>query len=327
MSEVTINEVDELAAGRQATLAALARLDRRLAWVVTLAPAVAFVVAMLLPFAGYPITPLYLWLWIGMHIPILIGVEVGFHRLFSHRSYHAHPAVRVGLAILGSMAFQGPVIWWAATHRRHHTYSDKPGDPHSPHLHGRLGQGLFHAHMGWLFVPASTRAAGWDRYAEDLYRDKRIFRVHTMYFHWLIAGFVIPGIIAGLVTRTVSGALLGVLWGGFVRIFIMNHVFYWCINSVTHAFGTRPLASDDKSTNNIWLAIPTLGQSWHNNHHTFPSSAMMAHRWFEFDIGGWVIRALEKAGLVSDVKVPSKETIRRYEQKQHDNGEKTHVQS
>lgn len=321
--DVTINEVDELAAGRQATLA---RLDRRLAWVVTCAPAVAFIVAMILPFAGYPITPLYIALWIGMHIPILIGVEVGFHRLFSHRSYRAHPVVRVILAILGSMAFQGPVIWWAATHRRHHTYSDKPGDPHSPHLHGRLMQGLFHAHMGWLFVPSSTRAAGWDRYAEDLYRDRALFKVHTMYFHWLIAGFVIPGIIAGLVTRTVSGALLGVLWGGFVRIFIMNHVFYWCINSVTHAFGTRPLRSEDMSTNNIWLAIPTLGQSWHNNHHAFPSSAMMALRWFEFDIGGWVIRALEKVGLVWDVKVPSRETVRRLEH-QHERRENEHVQS
>src|SRR6266508_4400005 len=144
-SDVAIIEADELAAGRQAALASLARLDRRLAWVVTCAPAVGFVVAMILPFAGYPITPLLIVLWLGMHLPILIGVEVGFHRLFSHRSYRAHPAVRVGLAILGSMAFQGPVIWWAATHRRHHTYSDKPGDPHSPHLQGRLAQGLFHA--------------------------------------------------------------------------------------------------------------------------------------------------------------------------------------
>ncbi len=309
--ECTPEETAALTASREATLASLASLDRRLAWVVTCAPAIGFMIAMIMPFLGYPISALQIGLWLGMHVLILIGVEVGFHRHFSHRSYRAHSAVRVTLAILGSMAFQGPVIWWAATHRRHHTYSDKLGDPHSPHLHGRLMQGLFHAHMGWLFVPESTRAAGWDRYAQDLYRDRAIFKVHTMYFYWLIAGFVVPGIIAGIVTRSVSGALLGVLWGGFVRVFMMNHVFYWCINSVTHTFGTRPFASDDESTNNIWLAIPTLGQSWHNNHHAFPSSALMGLRWWEMDIGGWVIRALKKAGLVWDVKAPTQSDMAR----------------
>jgi len=292
-----------------ASRAGLARLDRRLAWVVTCAPVVGALVAFAMPFFGDPIRPLYIGLWLGMHVFILIGVEVGFHRHFSHRSYKAHNAVRVVLAILGSMAFQGPVIWWAATHRRHHSYSDKPGDPHSPHLHGRLAQGLFHAHMGWLFVPESTRAAGWDQYALDLYRDRSIFRVHTMYFHWLVFGFVFPAVIAGIVTRSLMGAFLGMLWGGFVRVFMMNHVFYWCINSVTHAFGTRPLASNDESTNNIWLAIPTLGQSWHNNHHAFPSSALMGLRWFELDVGGWVIRALRAAGLVWDVKMPTPEMV------------------
>ncbi|PYS89581.1 MAG: acyl-CoA desaturase [Acidobacteria bacterium] len=305
----------DLIESRPARLDNLARLDRRLAWVVTCAPAVGFGVAMLLLLCGYPVGAVEIGLWLGMHILILIGVEVGFHRHFAHRSFNLRRPVRVALAILGSMAFQGPVIWWAATHRRHHNYSDKPGDPHSPHLHGegpqRLMRGLFHAHMGWLFVPESTRAVGWDRYAHDLYRDKAVFKVHTLYFYWLLLGFVIPAILGGILTRTWMGAFLGFLWGGLVRIFMMNHVFYWCINSVTHTFGTRPFVSNDQSTNNIWLAIPTLGQSWHNNHHAFPSSAMMGLRWWEVDIGGWVVRALERLNLAWDVKTPSQAMMRR----------------
>jgi stearoyl-CoA desaturase (Delta-9 desaturase) len=313
--ETTSNYSVEVTGSRQARLASLARLDRRLAWVVTCVPALGFIVAMILPFFGYPIGAVEIGLWLGMHIPILIGVEVGFHRHFAHRSFGIHRAVRVILAILGSMAFQGPVIWWAATHRRHHRYSDQPGDPHSPHLfgHGFLAfvRGFFHAHMGWLFVPESTRAVGWDRYAYDLYRDKAIFKVHTMYFYWLLLGFIIPGVLGGILTWSWTGVLLGSLWGGFVRIFMMNHVFYWCINSVTHSFGTRPFRSDDQSTNNVWLAIPTLGQSWHNNHHAFPSSALMGLRWWEMDIGGWVIRVLKRLGLAWDVKTPTPEMMRR----------------
>lgn len=303
------------AGSRKARLALLARLDRRLAWVVTCLPPAGFVVAMALHFYGYRIGLLEIGLWLSMHIPILIGVEVGFHRHFAHRSFKTNGFVRAALAIAGSMAFQGPVIWWAATHRRHHNYSDKPGDPHSPHLFGPgfKGQvrGLFHAHMGWLFVPKSTRADGWDRYAHDLYRDRAIFKIHTLYFYWLFLGFVIPAVIAGGVTRSWMGAFIGFLWGGLVRIFLMNHVFYWCINSVTHRFGTRPFRSDDQSTNNVWLAIPTLGQSWHNNHHAFPTSALMGLRWWELDLGGWVVRGLATLGWAWDVKKPTRDKMER----------------
>ena len=307
--ETTANIAHEPTEAILARIALLSRLDRRLAWVVSLAPIFGFIVAMILWAIGYPPSWTDLLVWLIMHTLILIGVEVGFHRHFAHRSYKSHPAIRVILAVLGSMAFQGPVIWWAATHRRHHNFSDKPGDPHSPHLHGPgfwpFVRGQFHAHMGWLFVSESTRAIGWDRYVNDLYRDRAIFKVHTLYFYWLLMGFLIPAIVGGLVSGTLMGAFLGFLWGGFVRVFMMNHVFYWCINSVTHTFGTRPFRSDDQSTNNIWLAIPTLGQSWHNNHHAFPSSAFMGLRWWELDLGGLVIHMLQKVKLVWDAKRPS----------------------
>lgn len=307
--ETTANIANEPTEAILARIALLARLDRRLAWVVSLAPIFGFIVAMILWAVGYPPSWTDLIVWLIMHTLILIGVEVGFHRHFAHRSYKSHPAIRVILAVLGSMAFQGPVIWWAATHRRHHNFSDKPGDPHSPHLHGpgswAFVRGQFHAHMGWLFVSESTRAIGWDRYVNDLYRDRAIFKVHTLYFYWLLMGFLIPAIVGGLVSGTLMGAFLGLLWGGFVRVFMMNHVFYWCINSVTHTFGTRPFRSDDQSTNNIWLAIPTLGQSWHNNHHAFPSSAFMGLRWWELDLGGLVIHVLQKLNLIWDAKRPS----------------------
>jgi stearoyl-CoA desaturase (delta-9 desaturase) len=298
---------------RPARLVALARLDRRLAWIVSCAPPVGFILAIALAFLGSPVRPYMVWIWLVMHIAVLIGVEVGFHRHFTHRSFKMHPALRVILAILGSMAFQGPVIWWSATHRRHHRFSDRPGDPHSPNLvaSGFRGflKGQFHAHIGWLFLPESTRAQGWDRYARDLYRDKAIFRVHALYFYWLGLGFLIPSILGWAATRTLKGAFFGFLWGGPVRIFLMNHVFYWCINSVTHTFGSRPFESHDMSTNNIWLAIPTLGQSWHNNHHAFPASAIMGMKWWEVDVGGWVIRVFEKLGLAWDVNTPSPRLI------------------
>jgi stearoyl-CoA desaturase (Delta-9 desaturase) len=300
---------------RLARLTSLAKLDRRLACIVICVPPAGFVMAAILVFCGYPIRPYQLWLWLVMHTLILVGVEVGFHRHFTHLSFKMHPVLQIVLAVLGSMAFQGPVIWWSATHRRHHRFSDHPGDPHSPHLHGAgfraFLKGQFHAHMGWLFVPESTRALGWDGYARDLYRNKAIFKVHIMYFYWLALGFIIPAIVGGIVTRTCMGAFLGFLWGGPVRVFMMNHVFYWCINSVTHTFGTRPFNANDHSTNNIWLAIPTLGQSWHNNHHAFPASAIMGLQWWEIDVGGWIIRAFEKLGLTWDVNVPSPRLMER----------------
>jgi stearoyl-CoA desaturase (Delta-9 desaturase) len=320
--DVSIPDLSIPAAENIPSAHGLANLDRKLAWVVTVMPAVAFVVALALHFTVLPAGRVELLLVAIFYILGLIGVEVGFHRHFTHRSFKAATWVRVTLAILGSMAFEGPVIWWAATHRRHHKYSDIEGDPHSPNLFGAgrwaKMRGLLHAHMGWLFLPQSTRAPGWGRYAADLYRDRAIFRVHMLYFYWLVGGILLPGIIGGLWAWSWKGFVLGVLWGGLVRIFLMNHVFYWCINSVTHAFGTRPFRTTDKSTNNVWLVLPTLGQSWHNNHHAFPTSARMGFYWWQIDPGTWIIWGLQKLGLVWDVNVPDRSKIEKKRQEARD---------
>ncbi|WP_394821764.1 acyl-CoA desaturase [Pendulispora albinea] len=285
--------------------------DRVFAFLVTFLPPLAVGLALVLLGLGwYRLSAIELGLMLGMHLLCVIGVELGFHRLFSHRSYEAHRAAKVVLAVLGSMAFEGPVIWWAATHRKHHRYSDKQGDPHSPHLHPagawHVFRGFVHAHIGWIWVPASMRPPGWARYVTDLYRDSDLLKIQLSYFAWLAAGFVIPGAIGGALHGSWKGAFLGMLYGGPVRVFMMNHLTYWCINSVTHSrLGSRPYATSDRSSNVPLLAIPTLGQSWHNNHHAFPSASTMSHAWWQIDIGDWILRALECANLVSNRRRPA----------------------
>lgn len=292
----------------------VARLDYYLAWVVVVAPILSFFLAVALWAMGTPPSLLDIGILVGMYFLTLAGIEVGFHRLFTHRSFKANKGVRIGLAILGSMAFEGPVIWWAGTHRVHHRFSDKKGDPHSPHLHadGFLNSvlGFYHAHMGWLFKSESTRSDGWGGFVPDLYRDKNIFAIHMQYFYWLGLGFLIPALIGGAVTLSWKGAFMAFLWGGAVRVFLVNHVFFWCINSVTHTMGSRPFNTNDMSTNNAWLAIPTLGQSWHNNHHAFQNSAYMGLRWWQVDIGGMLLRLFEKLGWVWELNKPTPKQIR-----------------
>lgn len=297
-----------------ARLEAIAKLDRRLAWVVTVGPFLGVVAAITLLFFGYDVGPVELGLLVGMYVLTMIGVEVGYHRYFTHSSFQTHRAIQIILAIFGAMAFQGPVIWWSATHRRHHNRSDQSGDPHSPNLHkeglsGHL-QGLLHSHMGWIFIAESTRPPGWAQYAHDLYRDKVLLKLHMSYFYWLLLGLAIPTVLGGVLNWTWKGALLGFLWGGLVRIFLLNH-FVWALNSICHVYGSRPFNTPhDLSRNNIWLAFPTFGQGWHNNHHAFPSSAVMGLEWWQIDISGWVIRALEAVGLAWDVKVPTGHMIK-----------------
>jgi stearoyl-CoA desaturase (delta-9 desaturase) len=298
-------------------------VDRVLAAIVTFAPPIAFAVALYLHFSGIaPITSIELTLWLVLHLLALTGVELGFHRLFSHHSYKASRGVKIGMAVLGSLAFQGPPIWWAATHRKHHRYSDRPGDPHStyvmPHDGATYNKGLFqllrgvlHSHIGWIWVAASMRPVGWGSYVRNLYRDKDLYRVHLLYPYILASGFVVPAVIGGLLHGTWMGVLTGFLWGGFVRIFFMNHLTYWTVNSLAHSVGARPYVTADQSTNSvpILLAIPTLGQSYHNNHHAFPYSARMTHEWYQIDLGLGILKVLELFGQVSDMKAPTREAI------------------
>jgi stearoyl-CoA desaturase (delta-9 desaturase) len=236
-----------------------------------------------------------------------LGITVGFHRMLTHRSFQTSKAVERTLAVLGSMAVQGSVIQWVSDHRKHHAHTDEEGDPHSPHagfagggVRGTL-RGLFHAHVGWIL----TEEGGAHRaqYAKDLVEDRGMKRISDN-FHWLVLlSLAIPA--AGgwaLTGGTLKGALTGLLWGGLVRIFLLHHVT-WSINSICHFFGTRRFDVDDHSTNVFWLALPSFGEAWHHNHHTFPRSAEHGLRRWEraLDPSAGVIWVLEKLGLAWNV--------------------------
>ena len=235
------------------------------------------------------------------------GVTIGYHRLLTHRAFETPRPVRLLFAILGSAAGQGMVIKWCATHRRHHQRADREGDPHSPHLHGSgsglrgLLRGMWHAHIGWTF---DADAPGLARSVPDLLEDRALMRIDRLYLLWVALGLLAPAVALGLYYGSWWGFLSGLVWGGLVRVFLMHHVT-WSINSVCHVWGTRPFASGDRSTNNFPIAIVSLGEGWHNNHHAFPTSARHGLRWWQFDASYVVIRMLALVGLARDVRVPS----------------------
>lgn len=289
-------------------------VDFMLAFVVTFLPPLAFVLGVWLWYRGTLVPgPIELGTMLVIHFGGIAGVELGFHRLFAHRSYKASRGLKIALACLGSLAFQGPAIWWASIHRKHHRYSDRPGDPHSMYLFDTEGKwtlrGAMHAHIGWIWSEHSVGRGGFARYARDLYRDRDIFWVHMKYPYFMLAGFVLPALISGVAHGSWRGAACGLLWGGFARIFFANHLTYWCINSVTHGVGKRAYRTSDRSTNLSVLALVTLGQSWHNNHHAFPWSAVMGHRPGQIDPGAWILRLFRRFGWVHDMKVPLPEQM------------------
>src|SRR5262249_30966486 len=236
---------------------------------------------------------------VGMYAVTFIGISVGLHRLGAHRAFDAPPAVRGMLLGLGAMAAQGPATYWIAHHRRHHALSDSDGDLHSP----RLG-GLWHAHVGWMFDHELTNVL---TYGKDLVGDPVIAALNRWYLPIVTLGLAIPSAIGGVCTGSWHGALSGLLWGGAVRLFATTHATS-SINSIAHRFGSQPHYTPDHSRNNAWLAIPTFGDGWHNNHHAFPSSAFVGHTWWQVDLGALVIRGLEIFGLARDVKRPRLET-------------------
>jgi stearoyl-CoA desaturase (Delta-9 desaturase) len=232
-----------------------------------------------------------------------LGVSTGYHRLLAHRAFTTSRPLRIFFAAAGSMAGQGPPLTWTAHHRRHHRVADRPGDPHSPYageepgIRGAL-KGLWHAHLGWLFSEDLTSDPL--RYCPDLARDKDMRFISKHFVAFVIAGMVLPGLIGLALTGTFLGFATGVLWGGLVRFFLGNHVTY-AINSLGHYFGPRRFATADESRNVAWLALPSFGESWHNNHHAFPRSYTHGMRWYELDLSAMVIAGLEKVGLVHDV--------------------------
>jgi stearoyl-CoA desaturase (Delta-9 desaturase) len=243
-----------------------------------------------------------------------LGVTIGFHRLFTHRSFATSRVLRGVFAALGSAAIEGPVLSWVADHRKHHACSDREGDPHSPHVDhgGGLGgalKGLFHAHVGWLFI--HTQRGSKERFAPDLLRDPVIRFIDRTFFVWATLGLAIPFGLGVAIGGSIGAGLTGLLWGGAVRVFVVHHVTY-SINSLCHMFGRQPFATKDESRNLAWLALPTFGEAWHTNHHAFPTSAIHGLRRWQPDPSAMVILALEKLGLVWDVvKIPPERQARK----------------
>ena len=232
-----------------------------------------------------------------------IGITVGYHRLFTHRSFKTTRALRALFAVLGSMAVEGPLIEWVSTHRKHHAFSDRPGDPHSPHVDQASGwrgalRGLGHAHVGWVF--RGKDMANPRRYARDLLADRDLRFITRTFPLWVVAGLALPFGLGVALTGSITGGLTGLLWGGAVRIFLVHHATF-SINSLCHFFGRAPFGTGDESRNLAWLAPITFGEAWHNNHHAFPTSARHGLGRWQPDPGAWLIAALERCHLAWDV--------------------------
>ena len=281
------------------------RLQRRIVLIVTLLPFLGFIGA-LVTMWGWGITLTDFAIFLGFYLFTGFGVTVGYHRLFTHRSFEASPRTRALFAFAGSMAVEGSVIPWVANHRRHHAYSDKEGDPHSPHLDEGAGimgvlKGLWHAHLGWLFDAEKTEV---ERWAPDLLKEARIAKISAG-FPWIaVFSFAAPALLGMLVTQSVWGMTTAFLWGSLARIFMLHHVT-WSINSICHFYGKRDFETTDYSTNNWVLSIISFGESWHNNHHAFPTSATHGLGRYQFDLSALVIKALAGLKLARNVKTVS----------------------
>jgi stearoyl-CoA desaturase (delta-9 desaturase) len=262
------------------------------------------------PFAwGWGLSWLDLGLAVVFYFVSGLGVTVGFHRYFTHGSFKANRALRIGLAIAGSMAIEGPVIRWVADHRRHHAFSDREGDPHSPWRYGEsvpaLTKGLFFAHIGWLFDVEHTNR---DKYAPDLMNDRDIHRVDRLFPLWGAVSMFLPALLGGLITWSWVGALSAFFWASLVRVCVLHHVT-WSINSICHTIGERPFTSRDKSANFWPLAILSFGESWHNLHHADPTAARHGVLRGQLDESARVIWLFEKLGWATEVRWPSADRV------------------
>ncbi len=280
---------------------------------------VVTLLAVIVPFLGLVAAVVLLWGWgfswvelgllLGMYVLTALGISVGFHRLFTHRSFETSRVVQLVLAVLGSMAVQGSILRWVAMHRCHHQHSDKHGDPHSPHHESRgilgLLSGFWHAHLGWFFEPDPPNLSG---YVKDLCQNRPLRVASALFPLWVAIGLLIPAALGGLLMGSWLGVLLGFLWGGLARIFLVHHVT-WSVNSVCHLWGHRPYRSHDHSRNNFLFGVLALGEGWHNNHHAFPTSARHGFRWWQIDVTYWVIRGLALVGLAWKVRLPATQTL------------------
>ncbi|NUQ68041.1 MAG: fatty acid desaturase [Phycisphaerales bacterium] len=277
--------------------------------------------AVLIPFAGVIVAGVMAWGvaldWVSLSIMLVmyiatgLGITIGYHRLFTHKAFSTSRFMTFVWGMLGTMAAEGPVLEWVATHRCHHQHSDSDHDPHSPHTHGDdikgLLLGIWHSHVGWLF---NSAPADFNKYARDLQRDPIVRHLSRRFGMWFLVGLLVPAVAGGLLTMSWAGAGMGFLWGGLVRVFLVHHVT-WSVNSVCHLWGSRPFECHDESRNNPIVGVLAMGEGWHNNHHAFPASARHGLAWWQFDLSYVIIWAMERVGLAWDVRRPSPEIIAR----------------
>jgi stearoyl-CoA desaturase (Delta-9 desaturase) len=267
------------------------------------APPVAAIAATALWFAGIAPSRTDLMVLAAGATAAILGVELGFHRYFSHRSFTARPALVWVLGALGSSAFLGPVMWWVAMHRRHHSLTDREGDPHSPHWPFGGVRGLVHAHVGWLFRAEHTAMTISAGEVKDLWQSPRAVALHRSYLLWGVLGLVVPALI-GFAAGGARGAVTGFLWGGMVRLLLVSHLT-WAVNSFGHALGGHAeMPHSGQARNNLWLALPGIGGGYHANHHDAPRAYTTRMHWWQIDVGGALLRGLSLCRLASDLKQP-----------------------
>ena len=274
-----------------------------------------------LPFLGLVAAPFFLWGWgfswvdlgllLGMYVVSALGITVGFHRLFTHRSFETFTWVKFLFAVPGTMAIQGSLFRWVAFHRRHHQYSDTPNDPHTPH-HQRRGvfgvlRGAWYAHIGWFFEAVPPTLGD---YVRDLKKSRALRVADALWPIWVALGFLIPAAIGGLAKMSWVGVWTGLIWGGLVRIFLVHHVT-WSVNSACHLWGGRPYESGDQSRDNVLFGILAMGEGWHRTHHAFPTSARHGLSWWKIDASYYFIRLLSCLGLAWGIRLPSAEALER----------------
>jgi stearoyl-CoA desaturase (delta-9 desaturase) len=257
-------------------------------------------------------------LLVGLYAVSCLGVTAGYHRLFTHRSFRAARGLKIALAVAGSAAFEGSLTSWVANHRRHHRYSDRAGDPHSPVVEcgedaspgtspTAFVRGLFHAHVGWLF---RAEPADEQRYAADLLDDRDLRVVSRLFPVWALCGLAIPFFAGWAFAGSIAGALTALVWGGIVRIFLVHHAT-WSVNSICHTFGRRPFKTRDRSRNFAPLSLASMGEAYHNTHHAFPTLARHGVDRGQLDLTAACIRMWERLGWVHDVHWPERAVLAR----------------
>jgi stearoyl-CoA desaturase (Delta-9 desaturase) len=285
-----------------------ARAKRVVALVTVGIPAVGFAIAVYLVVAGRA-TALDWALFAVFYMIQMFGVSIGFHRYLAHNSFKTSRFFEGVLMVTGSMALEGPVLFWVSTHRRHHRYSDELGDPHSPNLSGSglVGKlkGLWYAHIPWMFSDQESRVTV---FAPDVVRDRRLYFYNRTYPVWALTSLLLPALLGFTIGGTAAAAFSGFIFGGLARVFVANQAA-WCVGSVSHMIGARPFVTRDDSANNWPVAILTFGEGLQNNHHAFPGAYRHAMRWWEPDLSGWVIAVLAKMGVVWSLKMPDRQKI------------------